>query len=328
MRSGNGRHRRPRQAPALFVAAGVTGAGIAIPLLGATGAQAADASTWDRVAQCESGGEWTANAANGRYGGLQLTLQVWEEHGGTEYAERPDLASRSEQIAVAEEILFEEGLDAFPNCAEAAGLTEAGAQPGGQDGGQTEGNERERGGGGYPAPQPSEPSQPSESPSSGPSDGPTDGPSDEPSGEPSKPSKPSEEPSGSPSEPSGKPSAPPSSELPTDPSDGPVDPSDPSQPAGQPAQPGGDKGWGDGEDAGKGKHRGQPGDRESPQGEHPSRGGDRDHGGKHRVRAGDSLSQIAAEQHVPGGWSALYERNRDVVGDDPDLILPGQSLRF
>lgn len=327
MRSGNGRHRRPRQAPALFVAAGVTGAGIAIPLLGATSAQAADASTWDRVAQCESGGEWSANAADGRYGGLQLTLQLWEEHGGTDYAERPDLASRGEQIAVAQEILFEEGVAAFPNCAEAGGLIDDTAPPPKTDPGGKPGE------GGYPAP--ADPSEPSGPPSSGPSDGPSDSPSDGPSDKPSKPakpsdpSKPSEKPSGKPSErpsenPSENPSGPPSSELPTDPSDEPVDPSDPSQPA----EPGGDEGWGDGEDTGQGKHRGQPDDRESPQSEHPSRGEDRDHGGKHRVRAGDSLSQIAADQNVRGGWNALYERNRDLVGADPDLILPGQELRL
>ena len=63
MLTGNGRHRRPRQAPALLVAAGVTGSAIAIPLLGATGASAADGNTWDQVAKCEtnsvapSGGE-------------------------------------------------------------------------------------------------------------------------------------------------------------------------------------------------------------------------------------------------------------------------------
>ncbi|MDJ1138285.1 transglycosylase family protein [Streptomyces iconiensis] len=329
MRSGNGRHRRPRQAPALFVAAGVTGAGIAIPLLGATGAQAADAGTWDRVAQCESGGEWSANAANGRYGGLQLTLQLWEEHGGTKYAERPDLASRSQQIAVADEVLFEEGAQVFEDCAETAGLTDTQGQPPNVDPGDEsgDGSRDEAGGGGYPAP--SDPSEPSEPPSSGPSDPPSSSePSDPPSSEPSAPpsagpsdrpsepsGKPSEQPSGKPSE---KPSDPPSSELPTDPSDAPVDPA-------QPAQPGGDRGWGDGEeaDSGNGKHRGDPGDRE-----HPSRGGDRDHGGKHRVQAGDSLSQIADQEHVPGGWTALYERNRDVVGDDPDLILPGQNLRY
>ena len=61
MRSGNGKHRRPRQAPAVLVSAGATGAGLALPLLGAVGAQAADADTWDRVAHCESGGVWSAS---------------------------------------------------------------------------------------------------------------------------------------------------------------------------------------------------------------------------------------------------------------------------
>ncbi|WP_143665945.1 transglycosylase family protein, partial [Streptomyces griseus] len=69
MGSANGRHRRPRQAPAIVVAAGVTGSAIAIPLLGASGAHAAEASTWDRVAECESGGMWSADLGNGYYGG-------------------------------------------------------------------------------------------------------------------------------------------------------------------------------------------------------------------------------------------------------------------
>ncbi|NYV78542.1 peptigoglycan-binding protein LysM, partial [Streptomyces sp. UH6] len=49
MLSGNGRHRRPRQAPAVVVAAGVTGSALALPLFAATGASAADGATWDRV---------------------------------------------------------------------------------------------------------------------------------------------------------------------------------------------------------------------------------------------------------------------------------------
>ncbi|WP_237527085.1 transglycosylase family protein, partial [Streptomyces sp. SID2119] len=73
MGSANGRHRRPRQAPAIVVAAGVTGSAIAIPLLGAAGAHAADATTWDRVAECESGGMWSADLGNGYYGGLQFS---------------------------------------------------------------------------------------------------------------------------------------------------------------------------------------------------------------------------------------------------------------
>jgi nucleoid-associated protein YgaU len=44
------------------------------------------------------------------------------------------------------------------------------------------------------------------------------------------------------------------------------------------------------------------------------------------VRAGDTLSAIAKREHVKGGWRSLYKRNRDVVGPNPNLILPGQRL--
>lgn len=122
MGSANGRHRRPRQAPAIIVAAGVTGSAIAIPLLGAAGAHAADASTWDRVAECESGGMWSADLGNGYYGGLQFSQEVWKSYGGESYAERADLASRSQQIAVAEKVLDDQGPKAWPSCAVISGL--------------------------------------------------------------------------------------------------------------------------------------------------------------------------------------------------------------
>lgn len=123
MLSGNGRHRRPRQAPALIVAAGVTGSAIAIPLLAAASASAADGTTWDRVAQCESGGAWSANEGNGYYGGLQLDQDNWEAHGGLEYAASADQASRSQQIAVAEKVLADQGLKAWPTCGPLSGLS-------------------------------------------------------------------------------------------------------------------------------------------------------------------------------------------------------------
>ncbi|MGW4675291.1 transglycosylase family protein [Streptomyces sp. NPDC004324] len=123
MLSGNGRHRRPRQAPALVVAAGVTGSAIVIPLLAAASANAADGTTWDRVAQCESGGAWSANEGNGYYGGLQLDQDNWEAHGGLEYAPTADQASRSQQIAVAEKVLADKGLAAWPACGPLSGLT-------------------------------------------------------------------------------------------------------------------------------------------------------------------------------------------------------------
>lgn len=126
MLSRNGRHRRPRQAPALVVAAGVAGSAIAIPLLGATGASAADASvdanTWDRLADCESGGVWSADLGNGYYGGLQLTQATWENHGGLKYAPSADLASRAQQVTVAEKVLADQGPLAWPTCGLIAGF--------------------------------------------------------------------------------------------------------------------------------------------------------------------------------------------------------------
>ncbi|RPK77494.1 Resuscitation-promoting factor RpfA precursor [Streptomyces sp. ADI97-07] len=135
MGSANGRHRRPRQAPAIVVAAGVTGSAIAIPLLGATGAHAAEASTWDRVAECESGGMWSADLGNGYYGGLQFSQDDWSAYGGTAYAARADLASRSQQISVAEKVLDDKGPQAWPSCAVISGLALDGTLPGVDPGG-------------------------------------------------------------------------------------------------------------------------------------------------------------------------------------------------
>jgi len=45
------------------------------------------------------------------------------------------------------------------------------------------------------------------------------------------------------------------------------------------------------------------------------------------VKRGDTLAQIARRLHLPGGWRALYELNRDVI-DDPELIFPGQVLKL
>ncbi len=137
MLSGNGRHRRPRQAPAFLVAAGVTGSAIAIPLMGASGASAADGTTWDKVAECESGGSWSANSGNGYYGGLQFTQEDWEKYGGLEYAPSADQASRSQQIAVAEKMLADRGPEAWPTCGPLSGLTKRAAAE--NDGTGTEG---------------------------------------------------------------------------------------------------------------------------------------------------------------------------------------------
>ncbi|MFE3602989.1 transglycosylase family protein [Streptomyces sp. NPDC059142] len=116
LRSSKAKHRRPSMAVRYATLAGITGAAVAAPLLGATAASAATASEWDQVAQCESGGNWSINTGNGFYGGLQFTPSTWAAYGGNAYASRADQASKSQQIAVAEKVLAGQGKGAWPNC--------------------------------------------------------------------------------------------------------------------------------------------------------------------------------------------------------------------
>jgi hypothetical protein len=97
--------------PVATVATGALALGIT-----AGAAEAAPASTWDRLAGCESGGNWSINTGNGFYGGLQFTASTWRAFGGTAYASRADLASRSQQIAVAQRVLAVQGWKAWPAC--------------------------------------------------------------------------------------------------------------------------------------------------------------------------------------------------------------------
>lgn len=119
------KHRRPSKFVRIAALAGVTTAAIAVPLIGATGASAASVATWDAVAQCESGGDWSINTGNGYYGGLQFSQSSWEAAGGTAYASRADLATKNQQIAVAEKLLAMQGPGAWA-CAGAGNLTAGG----------------------------------------------------------------------------------------------------------------------------------------------------------------------------------------------------------
>jgi resuscitation-promoting factor RpfB len=79
---------------------------------------AGGSSAWDRIAACESGGNWAANTGNGYYGGLQFSLSTWQAYGG---AGRPDQQSREAQIAVAERVRAAEGgYGAWPVCGQRA----------------------------------------------------------------------------------------------------------------------------------------------------------------------------------------------------------------
>ncbi|MFJ9775108.1 transglycosylase family protein [Kitasatospora sp. NPDC101157] len=109
----------------------VAGAAVAaLPVAGlvtATSASAAPSSTWDAVAQCESGGNWSISTGNGFHGGLQFTPSTWAAYGGTAYASQASQATRAQQIAVAEKVLASQGPGAWPVCSKKAGLSKGGA---------------------------------------------------------------------------------------------------------------------------------------------------------------------------------------------------------
>ncbi|RKN08690.1 transglycosylase family protein [Streptomyces radicis] len=221
--TGKGRHRRPSKPTRLAAAASVTGAAVAIPLLSATGAGAASVDTWDTVAQCESGGDWSINTGNGYFGGLQFSQSSWEAAGGTQYAERADLASKDQQIAAAEELLSMQGPGAWPVCGAQAGLSAGGPAADVDTGGGAE----------EPAPAPEPAPEPAPAP-----------------------------------EPEPAPVPEPTEEAPT--------------------------------------------------------GAAESTGDLYTVVRGDTLSAIAAAFGTT--WYQLYADNAGVVGDDPDLIIPGQEL--
>ncbi|KOY50266.1 MULTISPECIES: transglycosylase family protein [unclassified Streptomyces] len=114
--SGKGKHRRASKAARIVTLAGVTGVAVAAPLMAAGSASAATASEWDRVAQCESGGNWSINTGNGYYGGLQFSSSTWAAYGGKAYAAQANQASKSQQIAIAEKVLKGQGKGAWPSC--------------------------------------------------------------------------------------------------------------------------------------------------------------------------------------------------------------------
>ncbi|MEU3396810.1 transglycosylase family protein [Streptomyces filamentosus] len=378
MLSGNGRHRRPRQAPAIVVTAGVTGSALALPLLATGSASAADAATWDRVAACESGGQWSANLGNGAYGGLQMTQEAWERHGGLAYAPSPDLASRAQQIAVADKALASGSTD-WATCAPIAGLTndgkatgvepgpavvqedEGGVAPesnwtGGADAGaatgpqkKTETTETAR--------EAEEAAKAAEAAEKAAGSGTT---------APAAPAKPAA-PTGSAAPvtpaPGGTATPPPATSAPGTPDASTGTPGTPGAPdasEGTPAAPGTPVApeapvtpdtsvtpGTDGSDVssatpGSGKHRGDAATEETDvtdtsqeTGRHAATADKaasttvkQDASDAYTVRPGDSLSEIAQANDLPGGWDALYDANRQTVGADPDLILPGQSLEL
>lgn len=97
--------------------------GLAVASLAVAGtADAATDSQWDRLAKCESGGNWAINSGNGFYGGLQFSSGTWRAFGGTKYAATANRATREEQIAVAAKVAKAQGWGAWPTCSRKANL--------------------------------------------------------------------------------------------------------------------------------------------------------------------------------------------------------------
>lgn len=113
----SGRHRKPTTSSVSIAKVAFTGAvlgGGSIALAGQ--AAAATDNEWDSVASCESGGNWGINTGNGYQGGLQFSQGTWAAHGGSEYAPSAQLATKDQQIAIAERVLATQGRGAWPVC--------------------------------------------------------------------------------------------------------------------------------------------------------------------------------------------------------------------
>jgi len=248
--SGKGRHRRPSKVVRVATLAGVAGSAVAVPLMGATGASAASVATWDAVAQCESGGNWSINTGNGYYGGLQFSQSSWAAAGGLKYAPRADLATKAQQIATAERLLAMQGPGAW-GCAGAGNLRNDGVTPRVDTGSTAKKSGSSSTAKRQSAPAPQRQSQ---------------------QAQPKKAERPQ-----APASRSERGSAPRVESKKTV---------------------------------------------TTPTGKKVKRGD-----GEYKVVSGDSLSKIAADRGVKGGWHRLYELNKDVV-DQADLIYPGQQLHL
>ncbi|QKW18898.1 transglycosylase family protein [Kitasatospora sp. NA04385] len=244
-----------KRARRLIATTGVVGIGLTIPCLTTGTASAATVATWDKVAQCESSGNWSINTGNGFYGGLQFTSSTWAEFGGTAYASRADLATKDQQIAVAEKVLASQGPGAWPVCSIQAGLTKGGAAPqvdtSGSNGSGSNGSS----------------SNGSSSAAQGSAQ-------------------------------------------------------DSSQGSGQSTgKSQSQHSWSQGKSQ---QSRSQA--QAQPQAQQSTPAATEQSAGTYTVAAGDWLSAIAQSQHVDGGWQKLYDLNRSVLTEGPDMIYPGQQL--
>ena len=121
------RHAATTKSTFAKLAASTVALGTAATIMSPTASAAPD-SDWDRLAQCEAGGNWSINTGNGFHGGLQFSPSTWNAYGGNRYAPNAYQATREQQIAVAEKVLAGQGWGAWPSCSRKLGLS-AGATP-------------------------------------------------------------------------------------------------------------------------------------------------------------------------------------------------------
>ena len=119
-RAKHARRRPTSRRRALTVLGGL--AATTVPFLGIGTASAASAADWQKLAMCESGGNWAINTGNGYYGGLQFSSSTWLGYGGGAYASRADLAAPTQQMAIADKVLAAQGWNAWPSCSRSTGL--------------------------------------------------------------------------------------------------------------------------------------------------------------------------------------------------------------
>jgi len=265
---GAGRHRKPSTTQRTLAKTALAGAVVGAPLATAGQAEAAPDSTWDAVARCESGGNWSISTGNGFQGGLQFTPSTWRAFGGTAFATSANHASREEQIAVAERVLAQQGWNAWPVCSRKAGAR------------GTSATQRV-----VPA------DAPAKSVGSKPSAQTTPVSSGKHALRPAPGTPPLGTSAGLPG--TNNPVVPAADQLVALPSPGPAVPVA-AMTLGLTPTPAPDQGA-------------VPAQR------------------TYQVRAGDTLSSIAQEQHVAGGWQALYAANRAGLAD-ANMIRPGQVL--
>ncbi len=125
--AGRGRHRKPRNT-ARTVGLATAPLAAVIPFALSSPAQAATTNTWERLASCESGGNWHINTGNGYYGGVQFSDGTWDGNGGERFARRADLATKAEQIVIAEKVLDARGWSPWPACSARLGLDKSDAR--------------------------------------------------------------------------------------------------------------------------------------------------------------------------------------------------------